>query len=217
VINLLGIDEDRVFVSHLGATATEPDAATLEALEGTRPFVLYVGKRRGYKNFDRLMESFGRTSAARDGVGLVAFGGGPPTETELEMLEETGISASVSFISGDDSILAAYYAAAIALIYPSLDEGFGLPLLEAMLHRCPVAASNGGAIPEIAGDAALLFEPTDVTAMAIAIDRLVTDSDLRTRLMETGIERASGFTWESTADSTLEAYAFALSHARERS
>jgi len=216
VINLLGIDSDQVFVCHHGATETEPDAAALESLETKRPFLLYVGDRSRYKNFDRLIASFGRTSAAKDGIGLVAFGGGSPPASELEEIDQGGISELVSFAHGDDALLAAYYATAVGFIYPSLDEGFGLPPLEAMLHKCPVAASNAGAIPEVVGDAALLFDPTDVSAMATAIDLLVADSDLRARLMKTGIERASSFTWESTAESTLEAYAFALSHAKEK-
>ncbi|MHB8059238.1 MAG: glycosyltransferase family 4 protein [Gaiellaceae bacterium] len=216
LIDLLEIEPEKIFVCHHGATLTQPDSAALEALQSERPYLLYLGDRYRYKNFDRLIAAFGRTSAAKDGVGLVAFGGGSPTASELERLSENGVSELVSFKSGGDAILAAYYANALGFVYPSLDEGFGLPPLEAMLHNCPVAASDAGAIPEVVGDAALLFDPEDAESMANAIDALVTDSGLRARLVETGAARASLFSWESTADSTLEAYAFALSRAKER-
>jgi glycosyltransferase involved in cell wall biosynthesis len=147
---------------------------------------------------------------------MIAFGGGEQTASERELLGALGISHLVSFTGGDDGALAAHYAAATALVYPSLDEGFGLPPLEAMGHGCPVAASAAGAIPEVTGDAALLFDPADTDAIADAIDRITFDESFRARAQSSGRKRAASFSWDETARKTLSAYATALEAAAGR-
>jgi glycosyltransferase involved in cell wall biosynthesis len=216
LVDVFGIAPDRIVVTHLGVTKVEPDQATVAALHESSPFLLYVGSRAMYKNFDHLIKAFARSTAPRSGVRIVAFGGGPSTPMERRHLDVCGISNLVTFTDGDDARLAAYYAGAIALVYPSLDEGFGLPPLEAMLHGCPVGASLGGAIPEIVADAALLFDPTSEEEIAGAIDSLLSDSDCRSRLVKNGCERVAKFTWDATARATLEGYQAALSHAEAR-
>jgi alpha-1,3-rhamnosyl/mannosyltransferase len=98
------------------------------------------------------------------------------------------------------------YANAAAVVYPSLDEGFGFPILEAMSHGVPVLGSNRGSIPEIAGGAAILFDPMDVEAMSESIDRIVSDEELRGSHIRKGLEQCALFTWEATADALIELY-----------
>lgn len=217
LVRLLGIDPGRVAVCHLGVTRVDPEPATRDRLSTSRPFFLYVGNRGGYKNFDRLVRAFSRSRAALDGTGLIAFGGGKQTPGELRCLDEHRVSHLVSFARGDDASLAAHYATAMGLLYPSLDEGFGMPPLEAMLHGCPVAASDAGAIPEVVADAALLFDPTVVESMTAAIDRIASDPALRASLASRGAVRAATFTWDTAARTTLSAYAAALELAEARS
>ncbi len=217
LVSLLDIDPARVVVCHLGVTRVDPEPAAHDRLSASRPFFLYVGNRRGYKNFDRLVRAFSQSRAALDGTGLTAFGGGEPTTGELRCLDEHRVSHLVSFAKGDDASLAARYATATGLLYPSLDEGFGMPPLEAMLHGCPVAASDAGAIPEVVADAALLFNPTDVESMTTAIDRIASDPALRASLASRGAVRAATFTWDTAARTTLSAYAAALELAEARS
>jgi glycosyltransferase involved in cell wall biosynthesis len=127
------------------------------------------------------------------------------------------VSHLVSFASGADASLAAHYATAMGVLYPSLDEGFGMPPLEAMLHGCPVAAADAGAIPEVVADAALLFDPTVVESMTAAIDRIASDQALRASLASRGAARAATFTWAAAASTTLSAYSDALALAEARS
>ena len=104
----------------------------------------------------------------------------------------------------DERTLSALYEAAGALAFPSLYEGFGLPLLEAMAHGVPCVVGNAGALPELAGDAALLVDPEDVGAIEVALDHALTDTELRERLSAAGKERAAAFTWERTAALTRD-------------
>jgi glycosyltransferase involved in cell wall biosynthesis len=216
LVALLGIDAARIVVCHHGVSSVDPNPRALETLGAQQAFLLYVGRRGGYKNFERLATAYARSLAPTEGVRLVAFGGEAPSTFEYAHLERLGITYHVSFTRGDDAELAAYYAAAVGLIYPSLDEGFGFPPLEAMLHGCPVAASGAGAIPEVVDDAALLFDPTSVEDMSNAINRIASDTALRAILASRGIARATTFTWEDAAKGTLSAYDFALEHAEAR-
>ena len=110
----------------------------------------------------------------------------------------------------DDEELEGLYRAATCFVFPSLAEGFGLPVLEAMVRGVPVACSRIGPLEEVASDAASYFEPTDVADIARAIEVLLTDEDLRTRLAEAGLERAGQFSWSRTAEATIRSYERAL-------
>jgi glycosyltransferase involved in cell wall biosynthesis len=106
----------------------------------------------------------------------------------------------------DGAELEGLYRAARCFVFPSLYEGFGLPVLEAMARGVPVACSNRSALPEVAGDAALLFDPEDVAAIADALERLLTDDALAQRLGEAGREQAQQFSWRRAAEGTLASY-----------
>jgi len=110
----------------------------------------------------------------------------------------------------DAADLEGLYAVATLVVFPSLHEGFGLPVLEAMVRGVPVACSDRSSLPEVAGDAALLFDPEDTGAIRAAIERLLADPAERERLIRRGRERAAGFTWERTAELTAATYERAL-------
>jgi len=120
---------------------------------------------------------------------------------------QSGLTNRIFFVGpvaeGD---LPALYGGALAFVFPSLYEGFGLPVLEAMACGTPAACSNVSSLPEVASDAALLFDPLDVESIALTLRRLVTDADLRADLRERGLRRAAHFSWERTARQTLEVY-----------
>jgi glycosyltransferase involved in cell wall biosynthesis len=204
LLDRYALDADRVVVTSLGVrplTLPVGNSAVHRA-----PFVLYVGdRRRLYKNFEAFVTAFARTTSARD-LDMVCFGGGEFAPTEHEVFARLGIGGAMHHASGDDVALARHYASATALIYPSLYEGFGLPPLEGMAYGCPVAAAAVGAIPEVVGPAALLFDPHDQESMADAIDRIVVDDAMRQSLIVSGRSRAAGFSWDDTVTRTLSAY-----------
>jgi glycosyltransferase involved in cell wall biosynthesis len=168
--------------------------------EELEPIILYPARPWPHKNHTRLFEAFESLRETRPQLRLVLTGGGLD---RLEPLPE-GVE-SLGSVPAEQ--LASLYRRAACLVYPSLYEGFGLPVLEAMACGCPVAASNAGAIPEIAGDAAVFFDPTDVEAMAAAM--LEADSR-REELRERGLARAAGYTWDESARRHDDVYRAAL-------
>jgi glycosyltransferase involved in cell wall biosynthesis len=157
--------------------------------ERREPFLLYPARPWKHKNHARLLQAFADLRREVPGLRLVLTGGG------LDRLESVpeGVDR-VGLVSVEE--LASLYRRAACLVFPSLYEGFGLPLLEAMASGCPVAASNAGAIPEVCGDAADLFDPEDVAAITNGVRDTLARADA---LRELGIARAAAFTWEESA------------------
>ena len=211
----LGVAAAKIDVVPLGVSPVpsviptpEPELrATLEL--GDRPLLLSVSAKRPHKNLLRLIEAHARLTPRPV---LVLPGYPTPHEADLRArASELGTDGDVRFPAWvSDADLEGLYAAAEVLVFPSLYEGFGLPVLEAMSRGVPVATSASGAIAEVAGDAASLFDPTDVTAITSAVQRLLDDPAERERLRVAGRARAATFTWERTAELTAAAYARSL-------
>jgi glycosyltransferase involved in cell wall biosynthesis len=177
------------------------------------PYILYVGSERSRKNLERLLEAFALLKKSSDFTELKLIKVGSPgrsdtfRQTTLRKIKELGLEGEVVFINYvSDDLLSAYYSSARALVYPSLYEGFGLPVLEAMACGCPVITSNVSSLPEIAGQAAFLVNPYDIRDICGAIARLLTDPRLRSELVTKGKERSEIFSWAKTAEETLNIY-----------
>jgi glycosyltransferase involved in cell wall biosynthesis len=198
----------------IGAVAAPVDAASLRAKLGLgeRVVVLSVSAKRPHKNIARLLDALADIAPERRPV-LVVPGYLTPYEAELrDHAARRGVADDVAWPSWLSAAeLEGLYALATLVVFPSLYEGFGLPVLEAMARGVPVATSGRSSLAEVAGDAALVFDPEDVGAIRAAIERLLADEGERERLRTAGLQRASGFTWERTAELTAAAYERALS------
>ncbi len=181
---------------------------------GNRRVLLSVSAKRPHKNLARLLDAVASIPAERRPL-LVLPGYSTPHEDELrEHASALGVSADVvmpAWVSPAD--LEGLYAVADAFVFPSLYEGFGLPLLEAMARGVPVATSNRASLPEVAGNAALAFDPEDTGAMRAAIERLLNDEAAARRLRKAGYERVRAFSWKHSAELTVAAYRRVLSDA----
>ena len=175
-------------------------------------YLLAVGTLEPRKNLTTLVRAFARLrdrSEIDRAVGLVLAGArGWLDDPIFRTVQSLGLEDAVRFPGFiDDDDLPAVYQGAELVVFPSLYEGFGLPLLEAMACGAPVVASNTSALPEVAGGAAILVDPLDVDGMARAVAGVLGDEALRGRLREDGVARASEFSWETAARRTLDAYA----------
>ena len=191
-----------------GGQGDRDPAEVLARLRVPSPYVLFVGTLEPRKNVVRLVRSYRR---AVDAAGLphalvLAGPSGWGGEDLLHELATPGAGRVVrtGAVSPDD--LDALYRAADCFAYPSLYEGFGLPVVEAMSRGVPTLTSNVSSLPETAGGAALLVDPTDEAAIAAALERMLTDADLASDLRERGPRQAAGFSWPATARATLEVY-----------
>ena len=217
LVELLGAPEERIDVIPLGRGATrkaqplvEPELRARLGL-GERRIALSLSAKRPHKNLTALIGALARIPA--EGRPLLVLPG-YATSHELELRERAramGVERDVLFLGWLSSEeFEGLWSVAQAFVYPSLYEGFGLPVLEAMARGVPVACSNASSLPEVAGDAILLFDPHDEAAIAAALQRLLSDPVEAERLRVLGLERAEQFTWERTARATLATYERAM-------
>jgi glycosyltransferase involved in cell wall biosynthesis len=205
----VGIDASRIDVVPHGVRvpSVAPDTGIAARLGiAGRPVVLCVAQKRSHKNLAALVRVL---PALPDGAVLVLPGAPTPYEDKLrELAGSLGVAERLvlpAWVS--EAELEGLYAVATIFALPSFDEGFGLPVLEAMVRGVPVACSDATSLPEVAGDAAERFDPHSDAGIAAALGRLLGDPGRRQELSRRGSERAAGFTWDRSARLTLDAYA----------
>jgi glycosyltransferase involved in cell wall biosynthesis len=208
VVRYLDIDSAKIDVIHLANSL----GGESEAVPVPESYLLYVGGRgRRYKNFANFFGAFARLAAAFPALHLVCVGERGFAPQELAAIRGHGLESRCRSVPATDRQLAFLYRRAAVFVYPSLYEGFGLPILEAFASNCPVALSDASCFPEIAGDAALYFDPSDVRSIERTLGTVLSDDALRRALIERGEERLKGFSWAATAEQTAAAYARCLS------
>jgi glycosyltransferase involved in cell wall biosynthesis len=217
LVRILGLEPARVRVVPLGVSAdlrpAEDPAAVRAALRAAgyavpERYVLALGALDPRKNGPRLLRAFARVQARFPDVALWIVGVERLDRYPIPFRERPGWLTVLGFVPRE--VLVRLLQGATAFAYPSLYEGFGLPVLEAMALGVPVLAADRTSVPEVAGDAALLVDPTDEAALALGLARLLADADLRAELAARGLRRAARFSWAQVARATRAAYAEAL-------
>jgi glycosyltransferase involved in cell wall biosynthesis len=203
LIEILKVPEKKIRVIHLGNSLDVlPKGEPLVK----QPYFLYVAKRQGYKNFNMLLSVFADLKKNFTEFKLVCCGGGDFTTEESGLINSYNIKNDLLYFNAGDEILANLYKNATAFVYPSLYEGFGVSLLEAMNMECPIIASNQSSIPEILGDAGLYIDPKSTEDLKDKMEKLIYDKKLREDLIKKGLIQKEKFSWDKCAKETLDYY-----------
>jgi glycosyltransferase involved in cell wall biosynthesis len=204
IVELLGVDPRKIEVIYLGNSLC-PVENVNTSRQAPEPYLLFVGRRERYKNFDGLLQII-HPILKKYGLKLICAGGDPFTSEEQERICKVGADKLVRQQPINDHTLTQLYHQATAFIFPTLYEGFGIPVLEAFACNCPCIVSNLSSLPEVAGDAALYFDPNQPESIAVAIEKLLCDTQLRQMLIEKGRTQLNRFSWQRTVNETLRFY-----------
>ena len=202
IMRLYGTPESKITVIYHGYLPV--DVSGIKPFQSDKPYLLYVGKRDGYKRFDFFVHAV--APLLRSGDLRLFCTGTPFTENEQCILVKLGISDRVVQRFVTDEEMMALFAGAVAFVYPSEYEGFGIPILDAFSLGCPVVLSECSCFPEVAGNAALYFKKNDEDSLRLCIDTLLRDEGVRFRKIRLGLERVKLFSWDKCANETANIY-----------
>ena len=211
IIKFTDVDPNRVQVIHLGNPfeyVNEPPQinTSLELPAFGKSYLLFVGGRPAYKNFNFFIESMAELLRKNEGLHVVCAGSLPFTNEEKQSFKNMNILHKVHHVKVNDIILKNLYKSARAFVFPSLYEGFGLPVLEAFSCGCPAILNNSSSLPEIGGDGAIYFEQGDSKSIICAVETVLFNEKYREDLIKKGSERLKFFSWNKTAISTKKVY-----------
>lgn len=204
LVDFWNINTDKIEVIHHGV-----DKNKIVNLNKSRiipvPYILYVGDRNGFKNFARFIQAFAILNERFRDLKLVCTGR-PFSAEEKSQIEKLHITDTIAQIYANEQTMAQLYRDAEMFVYPTYSEGFGMPILEAMVYDCPVVVSNASCLPEVAGDACLYFDPFQVEDMALKMEHLLTSPTLRTEIVAKGAVQLEKFSWEKSANEHRAVY-----------
>ena len=205
LIEYYSVPEEKITVTYLAAELNADLSHGPETVPA-RPYLLYVGSRAPYKNFDGLLESLAYAATARDEIALCIVG--PPLSApENQKIADLGLTNRIEHYGyAGDAQLAKLYRCSLAFVYPSLYEGFGIPPLEAMQCGTPVVACDTSSIPEVVGDAGVLFALNKPNELTDVLRSFIIGSIDRDALIRKGYEQAQKFSWGKTVNQTVEVY-----------
>lgn len=204
LVEILGVEEEKISVVHLGCDPRPADPLPRPDRLPPR-YLLYVGERKGYKNFWPFLEAFRSLAEEHPDLRLATLGRAFDEE-ESSRLASLGLEGRVVHFPATNEELEAGYQHAEAFVFPSRYEGFGLPVLEAMRAGCPCLLSRTSSLPEVGGDAALYFDPDNVEDIRRALEEFLATPALRESMRALGRERVRDFSWRKTAERTLDVY-----------
>lgn len=182
------------------------EQGTPASLDTPERFILFVGGRSHYKNFAPMATALAPLLNKDKNLELLCTGGGEFTTEEEELLEKFQLNRQCRQFNATDEELKLLYQRALVFVYPSSQEGFGLPMLEAFRNNCPIACSNASCLPEIGGDAASYFEPENAESLLNAVEKIINDTHYANQLRAKGQERLTHFTMQSCIENTVKVY-----------
>ncbi len=198
------IQSSKISITHLGVNKNKDYR---EKLLNLRPYILFVGERHRYKNFINLIKAYSLSGKLNQNFDLVCFGGGKFSIEEKKLFNDLSIDKNkIHYFQGDRLDLNYFYKNARLFIFPSLYEGFGLPLLEAMNMQCPVLCSDTSSFFEVANDAALFFDPKSVESIVFKIEDTIFNNQLLKNIVIKGNNNLDKFSWKKCADETERIY-----------
>jgi len=206
LIDIFNINESKIDVVYHGNSVIQNNI--LEPINQQLPeqYILFVGGRWGYKNFETFVKAVISILADNQELSIVCAGGGGFNKKEKELFSKLKIQDRVYQYSVDDNDLSIIYRKAICFVFPSLYEGFGIPILESFSNQCPVVCSNTSSLPEVAGDAAYYFDPKDRDSISESVLKVISDYTLQDELISKGLIRVELFSWKKTATKTKLVY-----------
>lgn len=204
IIERFHIHPDRIRVIHHGVSrSTGVSDAGSRVVDGS--YFLFIGKRTHYKNFYFMLQCL-QTLLLENRKLKVVCCGAPFNEKERLYFQDLDVDKQIIHVDASDTKLTSLYRHAIAFLYPTQYEGFGMPILEAFQNGCPVLTTPTSSIPEVAADAVIYFEPKKITSVQAAIGIVMSDQNRRNELIDKGYQRAAAFTWENTVRKHVEFY-----------
>ena len=210
IIKFYGVDDYRIQVIYHGSSLCKIKDLKIfnsDFLDKVpKYYLLFVGNRNGYKNFDFYIKSAYKLLIDDKHLNLVCAGGQNFNNEEIELFDQLKIINKIFYFDVNDEKLSYLYSNALAVVFPSLYEGFGIPILEAFSCDCPVILSDSSSFPEVASDAAVYFEPGDQESILNAIQKVIYDKKFRDELILKGENRVKEFSWDKTASQTVEVY-----------
>ncbi len=205
LLDFYKVDEKIISVIYLASNFYHNQEIAIT--NNSTPTILYVGERSRYKNFYNFIKSVSNSKLLKNKVIINCFGLYPFSKQELILFANEGFNSGIiNYIGGNNDVLKKLYLSSTALVYPSLYEGFGLPLLEAMSMGCPVICSNIPVMKEIGGDAVRYFDPNNIDDMTASIEQTIYSERNRKSLIKKGFEKNKNFSWTKCAKETLAIY-----------
>ncbi len=207
LMNYYNIEENKISVTYFSSDYEKVSETELSKKKKYINYLLYVGNRSGYKNFNSLVSAFVKSDKLKKDFKVLVFGGEKPSIYGKKLVENARLPEDTfKFISGTNEDLKFLYKNVRALIYTSSYEGFGIPLVEAMRSGCPVITSNGGALNEVGGEGLSYFNPNNDTEIKEKIENMVYSEDNIKKAINYGLSRCDLFSWTNCASKTLEVY-----------
>jgi len=206
LMEYFGVNENKIKISYL-SSGFENFKFKPQTKKEFSDCLLFVGSRYGYKNYENLIKAYSISKNLRNNFRIIFFGGEKPGIYEFDIIKKNKLNYNqILFFNDNDYDLSYIYTNVLALIYPSLYEGFGMPILEAMSLGCPVISSKGGALTEIGGDGIPYFDPLSVDDISFKIESTLNSTNILKETIEYGLKRSKEFSWKNCADQTLNGY-----------